>query len=107
MFVLSSPIPLHFPFIHFTDAAVLLLGSQVTLILHYFLMHNIRIARDRAWAQTLTSRGKGPEFWEPYVEEWDVPPPVDRNEDKRQGLAWATGRLGLFVTKKGEVSSCH
>ena len=90
----------------FTDAAVLLLGAQVTFILHYFLAHNIRIARDRAWAQTLTSRGKGPEFWGPYVEEWDVPPSVDLGDKKKQGLAWATSRLGLFVVKKGDAFLC-
>jgi hypothetical protein len=56
-----------------------------------FFMHNIHIAWDRAWAQMQTSRAKGPEFWEPYVEEWDVPPPIDQSEDKMQGLAWATG----------------
>jgi hypothetical protein len=84
-----------------TDAAIHILGAQVTEILHYFLARNIRIARERAWAQTLASRGKGPEFWGPYVEEWDVPPPVDLGDNKWPGLALATGRFGLFVIKKG------
>lgn len=26
------------------------------------------------YEQTIQSRGKGPEFWQPYVEEWDNPP---------------------------------
>ncbi|KAF5384442.1 hypothetical protein D9615_003409 [Tricholomella constricta] len=64
------------PFSLPTYAAVLLLGSQITYILRFFLSRNIRIARDRAWTQTVASRGKGPEFWQPYVEEWDVPPLV-------------------------------
>jgi hypothetical protein len=86
---------------YITDATVLLLGAQMTFILHFFLARNIRIARERAWDQTITSRGKGPDFWGSYVEEWDVPPPVDLGDKKRQGWVWATGRLGLFVTKKG------
>ncbi|TCD66516.1 hypothetical protein EIP91_001292 [Steccherinum ochraceum] len=28
----------------------------------------------RAWDQTLLSRGKQPDFWKPYVEEWENPP---------------------------------
>lgn len=96
-------ITLRLRFIPFSDAAVLLLGAQMTFILHYFLARNIRIARERAWAQTLASRGKGPDFWGPYVEEWDVPPPVDLGDMKRRGWARATGQLGLFVIKKGYV----
>jgi hypothetical protein len=73
----------------------------MTFMLHFFLARNIRTARERVWDQTIASRGKGPNFWGPYVEEWDVPPPVDLDDKKRQGWAWATGRLGLFVIKKG------
>ncbi|KAF8220557.1 hypothetical protein L208DRAFT_1448008 [Tricholoma matsutake] len=94
--IFGLPIPFDLP----TYAAVLLLGAQMTFILHYFLARNIRIARERAWAQTLASRGKGPDFWGPYVEEWDVPPPVDLGDMKRRGWARATGQLGLFVIKK-------
>jgi len=90
--------------IYLTDATVLLLGTQVTFILHFFLARNIRIARERVWEQTIVSRGKGPDFWGPYVEEWDNPPPVEVDDKKREGWALATGRLGLFVVKKGQ---CH
>ncbi|KAJ7030021.1 hypothetical protein C8F04DRAFT_1211833 [Mycena alexandri] len=64
------------PFNVHTYAAVLLLGSQITNILRFLLSRNIRIARERAWEQTVASRGKGPDFWLPYVEEWKVPPRV-------------------------------
>ncbi|KAJ3991897.1 hypothetical protein F5050DRAFT_1791706 [Lentinula boryana] len=66
----------HVPFNVHTYAAALLVGQQVTYILRFFLSRNIRIARDRAWNQTVASRGKGEDFWRPYVEEWDHPPKV-------------------------------
>ncbi|KAJ3917123.1 hypothetical protein F5877DRAFT_45255 [Lentinula edodes] len=62
------------PFNVHTYAAVLLVGQQITYILRFFLSRNIRIARDRAWNQTVASRGKGEDFWQPYTEEWDQPP---------------------------------
>ena len=74
-------------------------SQQVTFILRFFLSKNIRIARDRAWQHTVESRGKGPDFWQPYVEEWEVPPRVDSNEgflEKAMG-SW----LGPLVIKRG------
>jgi hypothetical protein len=32
-----------------TDAAALILGDRITLILHFFLSRNIRITRERVW----------------------------------------------------------
>ncbi|KAF8996713.1 hypothetical protein BDQ17DRAFT_1329786 [Cyathus striatus] len=58
-------------------ATILLLGSQLKTIPNFFLARNICIARDRAWNYTVQSRGKGPEFFQPYVEEWSTPPVVD------------------------------
>ena len=93
------------------DAAVLIVASQVTYILRFFLSRNIRIARDRAWAQTVASRGKGPDFWQPYVEEWQNPPSLPSNQfvNKRLG-----GWFGLFVVKRsmfsdleGDVIGCN
>jgi len=84
------------------DAALMIVGSQVTYILRYFLSRNIRIARDRAWDQTVASRGKGPDFWQPYVEEWEHPPRV--NVDSRQDKfieKWFGGWFGLFIIKRG------
>ena len=77
---------------------MLLLGSQMTQILRFFLARNMRIARDRAWDQTVASRGKGPDFWCPYVEEWEHPPVVQRSELVKR---WFGGWFGLFVIKRG------
>jgi hypothetical protein len=83
------------------DAALLIVSSQVTYILRFFLSRNIRIARDRAWAQTVASRGKGPEFWQPYVEEWQNPPSVSLNSKVNH---FVNKRFGLFVVKRGMFS---
>ena len=88
------------------DAAVLIVGSQVTYILRFFLSRNIRIVRDRAWAQTVASRGKGPDFWQPYVEEWQNPPSLDSNSKSNQFVnKWLGGWFGLFVVKRGMFSA--
>ena len=82
-----------------SDAAVISLGSQVTFILSFFLYRNIRIARERAWAQTVASRGKGPDFWQPYVEEWEFPPYVDESRSGVVLKAFETS-IGRFIVKK-------
>lgn len=83
---------------------MLFLGHQVTYILRFFLSKNIRIARERAWAQTVASRGKGLEFWQPYVEEWEVPPVVypkmSRSRIEKQLLE---GPLGLFLIRRASI----
>ena len=71
--------------------ALLLVGTQITAMLTFFLSRNIRLARQPAWDQTVASRGKGPEFWQPYVEEWDVPPVV-----KADFISRVMNKLGLF-----------
>lgn len=83
MFVFSA----FFHSSHLTDctlsrlgATLVLLSSQLTFIFKFFLSHNIRIACKHAWDQTIASRGKGPAFWQPYVEEWDLPPKIDVNQ---------------------------
>lgn len=90
----------------------MVVGSQVTYIMQFFLRKNLRIARDRAWDQTVKSRGKGPEFWQPYVEEWEHPPRVDL-DTKQQKLMkkYLGGWFGLFLMKRGAfphqfLSSC-
>lgn len=88
-------------YIHPTDAAVLSLSTQVTFILSFFLYRNIRIARDRAWAQTVASRGKGPDFWKGYVEEWETPPFVDESAQGVILKAFETS-MGRFILKKCE-----
>jgi len=82
----------------FSDATIVSLSAQVTAILTFFLARNLRIARERAWDQTLTSRGKGPEFWQPYVEEWAAPPQVD--EKSWAGLEGVKGWATTFALKR-------
>lgn len=85
-----------------SDAAMLLVASQVEMILTFFLSRNMRIARDRAWAQTVESRGKGQEFWQPYVEEWSVPPRVLVDTPwSRFAKKYLGGPLAVFFVKKG------
>ncbi|THH28668.1 hypothetical protein EUX98_g5513 [Antrodiella citrinella] len=69
------------------------------MILTFFLSRNLRIARDRAWDQTLQSRGKGPAFWKPYVEEWDHPPSVKGHGWSIAGLMGSlAGRWAIKLT---------
>lgn len=63
-----------------TYATLVFVSSQASVILAFFLSKNIRIAHDRVYEQTIASRGKGPEFWKPYVEEWDNPPRPKRSK---------------------------
>ncbi len=81
---------------------MVLLSSQITLLLKFFLSRNLRIARERAWDQTVASRGKGPEFWQPYIEEWDVPPVVDVG--RWAGLDAAKSHVLKFVFKQSEFA---
>ncbi|KAF8131440.1 hypothetical protein EV363DRAFT_1330070 [Boletus edulis] len=87
------------PFNVSTYMAILLLGSQVTSIITFFLSRNIRIARQRAWNQTVASRSKGPDFWQPYVEEWDVPPVVDETFSARVSSTMSIWAVGIVVKK--------
>ena len=81
-------------------ATIVILSSQLTFILKFFLSRNLRIARERAWDQTIASRGKGPAFWQPYVEEWDVPPVVDVSQ--WAGLEVAKSRVLRLILKQSE-----
>ncbi|KAH7339160.1 hypothetical protein B0J17DRAFT_660003 [Rhizoctonia solani] len=64
-----------------TYATLLFLGDQLTGILNFFLSRNLRIAKDRAWDQTIVSRGKGEDFWGGYVEGSRVAKTTTRNPD--------------------------
>lgn len=77
------------------DATLVFISTQATVILTFFLSKNIRIARDRVYEQTTISRGKGPEFWQPYVEEWDSPPKPSRSKLTR----FAGSAFGRVVIK--------
>jgi hypothetical protein len=80
------------------DATIVSLATQITAIMSFFLARNLRIARERAWDQTVASRGKGTEFWQPYVEEWTNPPQVD---ERWAGMEGVKGRAMTFALKKG------
>ncbi|CCM03818.1 uncharacterized protein FIBRA_05967 [Fibroporia radiculosa] len=86
----------HMPFDLPTYAALFFITSQVSAIVTFFVSHGLRIARERAYAQTIQSRGKGNDFWRPYVEEWDIPPKVSGE----WGLGHlASGFIGRAVFK--------
>ncbi|PCH34360.1 hypothetical protein WOLCODRAFT_135669 [Wolfiporia cocos MD-104 SS10] len=68
--ILGFRVPFDLP----TYATLFFVSSQVSVLVSYFISHGLRVARQRAYAQTIESRGKGVDFWQPYVEEWDVPP---------------------------------
>ena len=72
----------------------------MNLIIHYFLRKNIAIAKQRAWDQTVASRGKGQSFWQPYVEEWDHPPVVTNPGWD----IWLSGSAARFVIRKSELT---
>lgn len=84
------------PFPSRTDAAIFFVGSQLTVILTFFLSRNLRVARERAYAQTVASRGKGDAFWQAYVEEHVNPPRVDAREQR-----WTWDRM--FSTFVGRM----
>ncbi|KAH9973378.1 hypothetical protein BGW80DRAFT_1310487 [Lactifluus volemus] len=99
--ILGFKPPLNIP----TWATIVFLSSQVTFILNFFLSHNLRIARERAWQQTVVSRGKGPTFWRPYVEEWDVPPKV--NVDQWARLSDVRNKVLRFAVKRIVLIPLH
>ena len=80
-----------------SGATLVILSTQLTFILKFSLSRNLRIAREHVWDQTITSRGKGPAFWRPYVEEWDLPPKVNINQ--RVGLEKVKNKLLRFAVK--------
>ncbi|KAG6879124.1 hypothetical protein C0992_005011 [Termitomyces sp. T32_za158] len=64
----------------------------------------MHIARTRVWSQTVESRGKGPDFWQPYVEEWDNPPVIPSEPFwETMVKRWLGGWVGLFVVRRGLV----
>lgn len=83
------------------DATVIFISSQIEMILKFFLSRNLRIARERAWDQTLKSRGKEPEFWGPYVEEWQAPPQV--REGGKQWHDWISSGFSRYIITRGDI----
>ncbi|KIL71125.1 hypothetical protein M378DRAFT_154587 [Amanita muscaria Koide BX008] len=87
------------PFDVHTYAALLVLGSQVTWMLRFFLSKNLRLSRERAWSQTVASRGKGPDFWQPYVEEWESPPNISRSRKEKLFRRFLSSFFGITFVK--------
>ncbi|KAI6003572.1 hypothetical protein EDC04DRAFT_1016573 [Pisolithus marmoratus] len=82
-----------------TYVTAIVIGTQITAILTFFLSRNIRIARKRAWDQTVASRGKGSDFWQPYVEEWQVPPLVEQDLPSRVFNKFGLWIIGVVLKK--------
>lgn len=85
-----------------SGATLVILSSQLTFIFNLFLSHNLRLACKHAWDQTIASRGKGPAFWQPYIEEWDFPPKIDINQ--WAGLENVKKKLLRFAVKHCELA---
>jgi hypothetical protein len=81
-----------------SGATLIILSSQITFLFNFFLSRDLRIAREHAWGQTIASRGKGLSFWQPYIEEWGLPPTVEINQWMR--LEKAKSKLVRFAIKK-------
>ncbi|AFR98428.1 hypothetical protein C343_06406 [Cryptococcus neoformans C23] len=65
---------------------LLILLPQLSSILRFFIYKNLKIARSRAYALTVSSRGKPAEFWsQGYIEEWAQPPRVQTGELDKNG----------------------
>ncbi|BGO96901.1 hypothetical protein NBRC10513v2_002616 [Rhodotorula toruloides] len=54
-----------------------LLAGQVSALIEFLLKRELRKSREEVYEQTVRSRGKPADWWQPYTEEWLVPP-VDR-----------------------------
>ena len=84
--------------VFYSGATLVILSSQLTSILTFFLSHNLRSARKHAWDLTVASRAKGPTFWRPYIEEWDQPPKVNVNQ--WAGSVEVKGKVLRFAIKR-------
>ncbi|KAG8946346.1 hypothetical protein FRC04_011892 [Tulasnella sp. 424] len=84
-----------------TYATFIFMSSQITSIIKFFLSKNLTIAKNRAWDQVVASRGKGPDFWGPYVEEWERPPKVQIGGF--QWEKWVGGWIGRYIIRNALV----
>ncbi|WVQ82753.1 hypothetical protein IAT38_004885 [Cryptococcus sp. DSM 104549] len=65
---------------------LLILLPQLSSILRFFVYKNLKLARSRAYALTVSSRGKPREFWsQRYIEEWAQPPFPSAGDLDRDG----------------------
>ncbi|KAG8923327.1 hypothetical protein FRC01_012888 [Tulasnella sp. 417] len=84
-----------------TYATFIFMSSQITGIIKFFLSKNLVIAKTRAWDQVVASRGKGPDFWGPYVEEWERPPKVQIGGFEWE--KWVGGWIGRYIIRNAIV----
>lgn len=93
-----------------TFATFSLLASQCGMIIEFVMTRQLRKARAAAYEATVQSRGKPPEFWSSYVEEWAVPP-VEKAATRLEKKVWYERLSGplirMFVLKSKSCSSCR
>jgi len=56
------------------------------------------------WDQTVASRGKGPDFWQPYVEEWNFPPVVSERWGRLNSIL-QTWFWRMVIQKGDDITS--
>ncbi|KAK4700469.1 hypothetical protein P7C70_g5776, partial [Phenoliferia sp. Uapishka_3] len=82
---------------------VLVLG-QVSYALEWILRRQISKGREEVYDETVRSRGKGSDFWQPYTEEWAIPP-VERAKRSLEKQSFFN-RLGTPVVRMILLKVC-
>jgi hypothetical protein len=85
-----------------TFAAMMFVLGQCHTIMEFWMKKKLKVCRNRAYENTVASRGKAQEWWTPYVEEWEDPP----YEKAKQGsqkqklyMRMATPLIRYFILK--------
>jgi hypothetical protein len=89
----------------FTYATWLLVLQQASFILETFIYKELKQARIHAYDALMESRGKGPDFWIPYQEEWKEPPieRAQRSLERVPFLMKANNRWVRMAISKREI----
>lgn len=81
-----------------TMTTLLLVLNQVNVVFDMFLGEQLRAFRNTAYRKTVESRGKSPNFWTPYTEEYEEPPNLhDHKRTVKEHFANMAVRKMLFV----------
>ena len=93
----------------FTYATWLLVLQQASFILETFIYKELKQARIHAYDALIESRGKGPDFWIPYQEEWKDPPieRAQRSMERVPFLMKANNRWIRMAISKREKRERH
>lgn len=85
---------------------VLVLG-QISMLLEWALRRELGKSKEQVYEATVRSRGKGQEFWGPYVEEWKVPPVerAKRASEKQSFYARLASPVVRLVIIKGKLGT--